>query len=770
MRGLWGVVLGFLGLVLAQDSAARRLRIGLVLSGGGSRGSAHIGVLRALEEAGIPIDYITGTSMGAMAGAFYSAGYSPAEMALLLLRENTRWLGPGLFYKEYRYYTPARSHDITTWEIPLEFFTRGDAPLPEQVVSDFEVNLGLTERLASVNLARGANFDSLLVPYRAIGADLFRRQPIIFRRGSLPLAVRVSISVPLFFSPLTTPEYTNLVDGGVYDNFPVGPMQKEFNPDFIIGVHVGTPPMSLEEFRQKGYYWQLFSHLSDQLSWQKLPRRSFFIQPDLGDMDPTDFSFSSLSFAIQRGYEATMACIEELKEAIGAPVRLDSAALLRKRAELRRWWNQPIPISRIGFYPAKPSEAFFYRRVLGLRPNDTLTTTRLRRRLFALRQSASFYSIFPEIVPDSAAPGKSLLTLLVRPRGNTFLRVGLGVFSPSGYVVQIEGQLEKIWWAGWEAQFFLTQGSFAQSLELRGRMRFPLPILLRLVGEAQLHRFVYQALGTSWLALPRPAEVFTTVNQFSVATQFLLRRLETELGLAQQRLTEARGPLAEPTLTLKATSSYLRLLIDTEDDRQYPQRGMRLYGAVYLNSGIEKPRRPSAPYTQALHYWPQAVFRYRQSASLWQGFSLGLRVEGGLSLQRSYADTVATYLASPAFYPFPESPTLFLPEFYQRGFVAGGGHLTVGLWRKLAFRAEAYLLQPVLRLNPNPSPSPTSEVFLPPLQGPLPPLYRYGMVGLFYQTFIGPIGLFLSYYDRQPQPFRLFIHLGYTRFTERPWQ
>lgn len=182
MRWIWILVIG--GVALGQSDTIRRPRIGLVLSGGGARGTAHIGVLQALEEARIPIDYITGTSMGAMVGAFYAAGYSPAEMQLLLYRENRRWLGPGPFYREYMYYTPTRAYDITTWEIPLDFLSRGRLPLPEQLVSDFEINLGLNEKLAGVSVGVDGNFDSLLVPYRAIGADLFRRRPVVFRRGS----------------------------------------------------------------------------------------------------------------------------------------------------------------------------------------------------------------------------------------------------------------------------------------------------------------------------------------------------------------------------------------------------------------------------------------------------------------------------------------------------------------------------------------------------------------------------------------------------------
>ena len=766
MRWIWILVIGGMG--WGQSDSLARPRIGLVLSGGGARGAAHVGVLQALEEARIPIDYITGTSMGAMVGAFYAAGYSPAEMLLLMYRENRRWLEPGPFYREYLYYAPTRPYDITTWEIPLDFLSRGGLPLPEQLISDFELNLGLNEKLAGVTLGVKGNFDSLLVPYRAVGADLFRRRPVIFRRGSLPLAVRVSISVPLFFAPLTTPEYTNLVDGGVYDNFPVEPMQREFKPDFIIGAHVGSTPMTLEEFREKGYYWRLFSHLSDPLSWQKMPERGFFIQPDLGDMSGTDFSSGPLGFAVRRGYEATLACIDELREAIGYQ-QSDSVSLMTRRAQLKRYWNTPVPLSSVDFYPATPAQAFFYRRVLHLRSGDTLAADLLRRRAFVLRRAAPFYSLFPLIEPDTVRAGYARLTMLLRSRGPLALRAGLSIFSPSGYGIQVGARLERVWWAGWEAEALFTQGSFLQGLEFRTRVRPPIPLDVRIVAESHLYRFLYQSLGAYWLPLPSQAGVFSAFDQVSSGVQFAIRRFEAQLSVERQNLEDRYpSPSGERALRTQATSVAFRMLVDTEDDRQYPSAGGRLYAAFYLNRAIEQPTFTGALYPRSEHYWPQAVIRFRQGLPILSSVSVGVRAEGGVSLQRPYVDSTPTVLASPAFYPFPESPTLFLPELYNRAFGAGGGYLSIRLLSKLFLRLEAYAYQPLIRIELPTVTMPAGQLLWSPQS--LPPLYRYFMAGVFYRTFLGPLGAFLTYYDRQPQPLRIFLHLGYTRFFDRPWQ
>ncbi len=744
-------------------------RVGLVLSGGGARGIAHVGVLQALEEEGIPIDYITGTSMGAMVGAFYAAGYTPAEMQRFFFRESQAWFAPGTLLQEGRYYGMGKAHDITLGEIPIDFLTRGDLPLPDQLFSDFEINLRLNQRLTPISSGVGDDFDSLLVPYRSVGADLYRKKALLFSQGSLALAVRVSISVPLFFAPITTRTHINLVDGGVYDNFPVEPMQKVFQPDYIIGVHVGAPPLTLEEFKAKGYYWRLFSHLADPLSWQKMPARSFFIQPDLGEMSSTAFNEERAAFAIQRGYEAAKACIQELRHEIG-PRRLDSVAFARKRAYLRQLRSYPIRVDSVSFYPARRAEAFFYRRVVGIRAGDVIVWERLRHSLLSVRQAASFYSIFPEF--RATEGGGTQLSFYVRPRGAYSIRTGLAVFSPAGYAWQVGVRAEKVWWAGWQGEILMTQGTFVQGLEARVRIRPPMPWQLYLVGESRIFRYNYQAMGQSWLPRPRQAGLFSDVDWLMGGGTWTWRQAEMSLLvhrlLYRDRYSLPNGPELGSRLSAQAVS--WEVVANSEDDRQYPTRGRTFELGIALAGGIENPVRPQPLYRSAEHYWPQGRLRLRQHVAIVPGFSVGAKIEAGASLQKPFADSVAALLASPRYDPFPESPQLFLPELYNRLFGAVGGHLTIALKRKILLRVEGSLYQPLARLAFPTTTNPEGAIQWPLPNAPRLSLYRYLMMGVYYKSFVGPIGAFLAYYDRQPNPLRVFLHLGYTLFPRRPWQ
>lgn len=124
--------------------------------------------------------------MGAMAGAFYAAGYTPAEMQSFLLRESRAWFAPGTLFQEERYYKLQKPHDLTLVEVPIDFLTKGDLPLPEQLFSDFEINIRLNERLTPISLGVRDRFDSLLVPYRAVGADLYRKKLYSSHREAWP--------------------------------------------------------------------------------------------------------------------------------------------------------------------------------------------------------------------------------------------------------------------------------------------------------------------------------------------------------------------------------------------------------------------------------------------------------------------------------------------------------------------------------------------------------------------------------------------------------
>ncbi|MDR0794464.1 MAG: patatin-like phospholipase family protein, partial [Tannerella sp.] len=220
-------------------SAVEAQKVGVVLSGGGARGAAHIGVIKALEENNIPIDYITGTSIGAIVGSLYAMGYSPDEMLELMLSEEFGHWQTGTVKSEHIYHfkKPPETPQFLSFSLNLKDSLVFDGILPGSIVHPIQMNQAFMELYAQATAKAVWNFDNLFVPFRCMGADIYGKRAITFRNGDLGDAVRVSMTFPFVFKPIWRDGFP-LFDGGIYDNFPIKAMKEDFNPDFIVGSAV----------------------------------------------------------------------------------------------------------------------------------------------------------------------------------------------------------------------------------------------------------------------------------------------------------------------------------------------------------------------------------------------------------------------------------------------------------------------------------------------------------------------------------------------------
>lgn len=216
--------------------------VGLVLSGGGAKGIAHIGVIKALEENDIPIDYVAGTSMGAIVGGLYAAGYTPEEMLQMILSpEFANWstgrVDPNLtYYFLKKQQTPA----FATLPINLHRSDSTDTAgslMPSSLISPLPMNFAFMDLFAGYTAQCEGNFDNLFVPFRCVASDVVKKHKIVLSRGRLSDAIRASMTFPPVFQPIKI-DGNYVYDGGIYDNFPVDVMREDFAPDIMIGVDV----------------------------------------------------------------------------------------------------------------------------------------------------------------------------------------------------------------------------------------------------------------------------------------------------------------------------------------------------------------------------------------------------------------------------------------------------------------------------------------------------------------------------------------------------
>ncbi len=218
---------------LPRDADAD-IKVALVLSGGGARGFADIPIIAALEEAGIPIDMVVGTSMGALIGGMYAAGYTPDQMASLVESYDMveMFAVPPVSTRnpELSVFAEHKNNIIS-----LEFDSEGIGRAPS-LIGDQKILEMLNDSLINTSLI--TDFDDLSIPYRAIGTDLLTGEKIIFSEGSLVAAIRSSISIPGLFAPALI-DGRAVIDGGVVDNLPIR-VAKELGADIVIAVDVNS--------------------------------------------------------------------------------------------------------------------------------------------------------------------------------------------------------------------------------------------------------------------------------------------------------------------------------------------------------------------------------------------------------------------------------------------------------------------------------------------------------------------------------------------------
>lgn len=279
-----------------------QLRTGLVLSGGAARGLAHIGVLKSLEEQGVQIHAIAGTSMGAVIGGLYAAGYSVDELEKLALELDWQQV---LSDDPPRQDIPfRRKQDDRDFLVKrkLSFRDDGSLGLPLGVIQGQNLAL-LLERLL-VHTSDTRDFDRLPIPFRAVATDIANDQKVIFRSGHLPQAIRASMSIPAVFAPVEV-DGRLLVDGGMVDNIPMD-VARDMGVDRLIVVDIGTPLQPREQLLTVidvlNQSITMMTRRNSEAQLATLRPEDLLVQPMLAAYGATDFARADQ--LIEAGYRA----------------------------------------------------------------------------------------------------------------------------------------------------------------------------------------------------------------------------------------------------------------------------------------------------------------------------------------------------------------------------------------------------------------------------------------------------------------------------------
>ncbi|MGJ8743478.1 patatin-like phospholipase family protein [Polaribacter sp.] len=353
-------------------------KVGLVLSGGGAKGMAHVGVLKALDKAGVQIDYIGGTSMGAIMGALYSVGYSGVEIEKIidnidfntLLRDQLPRSTETFFEKEYG--------EKTAFTLPV---TQGVLGLPKAVSRGQNVLNSLLELLGSHN--NNTDFSKLPIPFYCIATDVETGGTVLLEKGSLALALRASSSFPTLLNPVEL-NGKLLVDGGIANNFPVSIMQSK-NVDIIIGVDVEGKLFEKHKLNSVvSILNQIVSYQMYNNSGAEKEKLDVYIHPDIYEYNVVDFD--KKEEILEKGNITGEKFSEIFKE-----IALKQK---HKKKKIRPpFSHKKHHISKINLTGAKNYTRAYVLGKLKIRIHDSLTRNEITKRISLLSSTKNYDQI-----------------------------------------------------------------------------------------------------------------------------------------------------------------------------------------------------------------------------------------------------------------------------------------------------------------------------------------------------------------------------------------
>lgn len=294
----------------AEVKPGERPKIGLALSGGGARGASHVGVLKALEEMHIPIDYVAGTSMGSIIGGLYASGMTPDEIETALKTMDWAHIFSDDPPRKDRSFRRKRDDDLHLIDVKPGISGTGQLKFPTGAIQGQKFDLALRQLTLPVSTV--TDFDRLRIPFRAVASDIGSGTAVVLKSGDLATAMRASMSVPGAFAA-TEIDGRLLVDGGITDNLPID-VVRDMGADIVIAVDISTPYASPQEvnnlFAITLQLTAIMTRTNADRQVASLTKHDILIVPDLGDITSSDFDRAAE--AVLRGRTAAEAQHDKL--------------------------------------------------------------------------------------------------------------------------------------------------------------------------------------------------------------------------------------------------------------------------------------------------------------------------------------------------------------------------------------------------------------------------------------------------------------------------
>ena len=750
---------------------AHAQRVGLVLSGGGAKGMTHIGIIRALEENGIPIDYITGTSMGAIIGSLYAMGYSPDEMEDLLRSPDFKRWYTGVVEPRYAYYF---KQDLPTPEFfnlrfSLNFLdsvrTKPRFNVPTSMVNPIQMNLAFVGLYGQATAACRGDFDDLFVPFRCVASDVYNKRPVVLRQGDLGDAVRASMSFPFVFKPIEM-DSVLVYDGGIYNNFPTDVMRDDFHPDVIIGSVVAGNPKKPKE-----------GNLMSQLENMIMQKTDYSIPDSAGILmtfkynDVNLLDFDRLEELHDIGYKRTLSLMDSIKTRIHRRVNPGDIQLRRKIYKR----NLPEFIFRdILIEGANPQQQAYIRKEFDAGDGKTFTYEDLKRGYFRLLADDMISEIIPHAVYNKEQELYEL-HLKVKVDNNFSIRVGGSVSTTSSNQIYLGVGYQNLNYYSKEVCIDGQIGKIYNNAQLMGRIDLPTRVPTSYRFIASYSTFDYYRKDKLFSRNDRPS--FNSKDErfvkLIVALPFMAnKRAELSVGYGYLVDNYYQSNVIDFENDRSDRSSYnlfggsIGFYGSTVDTRQYATRGYyeRLIAQVYTGNEHYRPGYSTVVVGQVPirehQSWLQISYMKEAYHTMTPHFTLGWMVEALYSSKNFSTNYTATKMQAGEFSPTPHSKLMYNEAFRANQFVAAGIKPIFPINDRFHVRAEFYSFMPIFPILRNAQ----NQAYY----GKAFSRMEYmGEVSLVYHLPFGAIAAYLNHYSKPKKEWNVGLTIGWQLFNYR---
>jgi NTE family protein len=755
-----------LSLIFCLIFVSKAQKVGLVLSGGGAKGISHIGIIKALEENNIPIDYITGTSMGAIVGGMYAMGYSSDEMIEVIKSNDFKLWSTGEIESNYKYYYRNADPKPTFVEIPfrinkVDSINFRSSILPTNIVSPRQMNFAFVQLCAQGNAVAGGDFDKLFVPFRCVASDIYNKEAVVFRYGVLGDAIRASMSYPFMFKPVMI-DNRLLFDGGIFNNFPVDVMRSDFKPDFMIGSVVAKNPRKPD---QNDILMQIQNMIMTPTDYSMTNKEGLLLR--FHSTNFKLFDFSRVDELVQMGYDSIMKHIDEIKARVPRRVSAQEAAERRQKFKGRypELKFQRVIVEGIDSQQKQYVEQVFHYH------NEVFTLKEFKEAYFKLISDDKIQEVVPHAIFNSAT-GNFDLHLDVKTRNHLKILLGGNVSSSTSnqayFGLSYQNLSNYAQSACIDAQF----GKVYNGLGLGTRIEIPAQRSWYVKLALVLHKFDYFEGDKLFYSDNRTANFTQNEAYTKMSIGFPMRmngRLEFGVGygyLSDKYFLDRSTVTAstkEDESHFSLGSLFSRFESFTLNNTMYPTKGYNHSLTAQLIGGAESYEPLNEPFASVgsiNDLWVQLQGKFDNYFPITDQFTLGTYGEFAFSTRGLLQNYTVSLIQAPAFRPTPYTRTSFNDAFCAYKYAAIGLKPIYNFSKDLHIRSEVYWFVPYKTIN---RAADNSAYYSKPFKSS----QFLSETALVYNFKIASAGVFVNYSSTAVSRLNFGLNIGFLLFNPK---